>query len=65
MFIWSGERGDNLLDSGAHFYDTYQTKDGRYMAVGAIEPKFYEAFMKGKNNTLVLKPMLPLLFISK
>jgi len=47
MFIWNGERGDNLLDSGAHFYDTYQTKDGRYMAVGAIEPKFYEAFMNG------------------
>jgi alpha-methylacyl-CoA racemase len=35
------ERGVNLLDSGAPFYDTYETADGRYMAVGAIEPQFY------------------------
>ena len=38
---WSDERGVNALDSGAPWYDTYATRDGRYFAVGAIEPKFY------------------------
>ena len=38
---FSGERGTNLLDSGAHFYDTYETKDGRYISIGSIEPQFY------------------------
>lgn len=35
------ERGSNLLDSGAHFYDTYETKDGKYISLGSIEPQFY------------------------
>lgn len=39
--MWGADRGENLLDGGAHFYDTYETADGRYMAVGAIEPQFY------------------------
>ncbi len=39
--IWKDERGTNLLDSGAHFYEVYETADGRFMAVGAIEPQFY------------------------
>lgn len=39
-------RGENMLDSGAHFYDTYQTKDGKFMSVGAIESQFYEALAK-------------------
>ena len=38
---WSGERGTNLLDTGAPFYDTYETADGGYVAVGALEPQFY------------------------
>jgi alpha-methylacyl-CoA racemase len=38
---WSDTRGENLLDSGAPWYDTYEARDGRYVAVGAIEPKFY------------------------
>ena len=38
---WREERGVNLLDSGAPFYDVYETADGRHMAVGAIEPQFY------------------------
>jgi alpha-methylacyl-CoA racemase len=38
---WRDERGTNLLDGGAPFYDTYRTADGRHMAVGALEPKFY------------------------
>jgi alpha-methylacyl-CoA racemase len=41
---WSDERGANLLDTGAPFYDVYETADGRYMAVGALEPQFYAAF---------------------
>jgi alpha-methylacyl-CoA racemase len=39
--FWRDERGVNLLDTGAHFYDTYETADGKYLAVGAIEPRFY------------------------
>jgi alpha-methylacyl-CoA racemase len=39
--IWRDERGTNRIDSGAHFYDVYETKDGEYVAVGAIEPRFY------------------------
>jgi len=38
---WNNTRGTNLLDGGAHFYDTYACADGRYVAVGAIEPQFY------------------------
>ncbi len=44
---WRDERGTNLLDGGAPFYDTYQTADGRYLAVGALEPKFYAALLAG------------------
>lgn len=47
MGEWSEERGVNLLDSGAHFYDVYETKDHRYMAVGALEPKFYRELLLG------------------
>ncbi len=39
--VWSDERGVNMLDTGAPYYDTYETADGRYLAVGAIEPQFY------------------------
>lgn len=45
--FWSDERGTNLLDSGAPFYDVYATSDGRFMAVGAIEPQFYKEFLEG------------------
>ncbi|KAI5865537.1 CoA-transferase family III [Durotheca rogersii] len=40
-------RGENLLDGGCPYYDTYETKDGRYMAVGALEPQFYAVLVKG------------------
>ncbi len=39
--FWNAERGTNLLDSGAPFYDCYETADGGWMAVGAIEPQFF------------------------
>lgn len=45
--MWSDERGTNMLDGGAPFYETYATKDGHYMSVGAIEPQFYAALLKG------------------
>ncbi len=38
---WKPERGTNLLDGGAHFYDTYETSDGKYISIGALESKFY------------------------
>jgi len=38
---WSEARGTNLIDTGAHFYDTYATSDGKFIALGAIEPQFY------------------------
>ena len=44
---WTDDRESNLLDGGAPFYDTYTCKDGRFMAVGAIEAKFYAHLLKG------------------
>ncbi len=38
---WRDERGVNLLDGGAHFYDTYETSDGKWISLGSIEPQFY------------------------
>jgi alpha-methylacyl-CoA racemase len=43
--LWSDRRGDNLLDGAAHFYRTYQTADGGYLAVGALEPRFYRELL--------------------
>jgi alpha-methylacyl-CoA racemase len=51
MGIWEDQRGSNLLDTGAYFYETYETKDGKYISVGALERQFYE--------TLVTKLELP------
>jgi len=45
--LWSDERGTNLLDGGAPFYDTYECADGRHVAVGAIEPQFYAEMLAG------------------
>ncbi len=39
--MWSEKRYDNMLDGGAHFYDTYETSDGKYVGIGSIEPQFY------------------------
>nr|XP_012215780.1 PREDICTED: alpha-methylacyl-CoA racemase [Linepithema humile] len=44
--LWGNPRGKNVLDTGSHFYDTYETKDKLYMCVGATEPQFYEIFIK-------------------
>ncbi len=45
--MWSDERGTNMLDTGAPYYDTYETSDGKYVAVGSIEPQFYAELLKG------------------
>src|SRR5260221_295782 len=44
--MWADKRGSNLLDSGAHFYNTYETKDGKYIALGSIEPQFYKELIE-------------------
>lgn len=41
MGTWTNERGANMLDGGAHFYGTYECADGKYVAIGSIEPQFY------------------------
>jgi alpha-methylacyl-CoA racemase len=43
---WADERGVNLLDSGAHFYEVYETGDGKFVAVGALEPQFYALLLE-------------------
>ena len=42
---WLDQRGSNVVDSGAPWYDTYECRDGGFVAIGAIEAKFYEAFV--------------------
>ena len=44
--LWSDRRGHNLLDSGAPFYDTYETADGKHIAVGCLEPRFFAEFVR-------------------
>jgi alpha-methylacyl-CoA racemase len=44
--FWTEERGTNLLDTGAHFYDVYQCADGEYVSIGSIEPQFYRELME-------------------
>jgi alpha-methylacyl-CoA racemase len=46
MGIWSPERGTNMLDTGAHFYDTYECADGGYVSIGSIEPQFYAELLR-------------------
>jgi len=44
--FWSQDRGTNLLDGGAHFYQCYETKDGKWMSIGSIEPQFYAELLR-------------------
>jgi alpha-methylacyl-CoA racemase len=46
MGIWNDERGTNILDTGAHFYDVYETADGKYVSIGSIEPQFYAELLR-------------------
>jgi alpha-methylacyl-CoA racemase len=46
MGMWTEERGTNLLDTGAHFYEVYETADGKYVSIGSIEPQFYAELLR-------------------
>ncbi|MEZ5238556.1 MAG: CaiB/BaiF CoA-transferase family protein [Microthrixaceae bacterium] len=46
MGLWTDDRGTNMLDTGAHFYDTYETSDGLYVSIGSIEPQFYAELLR-------------------
>lgn len=76
--FWTDERGVNVIDTGAHFYDTYETSDGKHIAIGAIEPQFYAELRERagiedpsyddqmiKEQWPVLKDKLAELFMSK
>jgi alpha-methylacyl-CoA racemase len=76
---WQDERGVNLLDGAAHFYDTYETADGKWIALGSVEASFYTllleklglsddpAFARQNDQTLwpELKARLETLFLSR
>lgn len=44
--IWKDERGVNLLDTGAHMYDTYECADGKWISIGSLEPQFYALLLE-------------------
>jgi alpha-methylacyl-CoA racemase len=46
MGFWADERGTNMLDTGAHFYDVYRCADGEYVSIGSIEPQFYAELLR-------------------
>jgi alpha-methylacyl-CoA racemase len=46
MGLWNLEAGTNLIDGGAHFYDAYETADGKYVSIGSIEPQFYAELLR-------------------
>jgi len=60
-FRWAPARGINLLDGGAHFYGTFETKDGQYVSFGAIEPQFMQVFIDktGLDETWMQNHMQP------
>ena len=58
--LWSDTRGTNLLDGGAPFYRCYRCKDGRFVAVGALEPRFYAALLSGLGLSNDAAPQFPI-----
>lgn len=44
--IWTDDRDNNLLDGGAHFYDVYETADGKFVSIGSLEPQFYALLLE-------------------
>ena len=46
MGVWNDERGTNMLDTGSHFYDTYECSDGESISIGYIEPQFYAVLLE-------------------
>jgi alpha-methylacyl-CoA racemase len=47
LSLWHDERGTNSMDTGSHYYNVYETADGEFVSVGAMEARFYRTFMKG------------------
>ncbi len=72
---WRAERGTNLVDSGAPFYDSYETSDGKWVAIGAMEPAFYadlldvldldEALLPGRQDDEAAWPALKQVFAAR
>ena len=62
---WSNKRESNLLDGGSHFYDTYQCADGKWVAVGAIEPQFYALLLEKLGLKVADQASLKALFRSR
>lgn len=58
--VWTGNRADNVIDGGAPFYGAYPTSDGKYIAVGAIEEKFYDQLLRqlGLEGDAAMKPQM-------
>lgn len=56
---WNSQRGTNLLDGGAHFYDTYECADKKFVAIGSIEPQFYALLLEkaGLSDSAFLRQM--------
>ena len=48
---WKEQHGTNVLDTGAPFYDTYETKDGKYISLGSLEPQFYAELLAGSGSS--------------
>ena len=46
MGLWQDERESNFLDGAAHFYNTYECSDNKYLAVGSLEPQFYSILLE-------------------
>jgi alpha-methylacyl-CoA racemase len=44
--VWKEQHGTNVLDTGAPFYDTYETKDGKFVSLGSLEPQFYAELLR-------------------
>src|ERR1700683_954378 len=44
--FWNNERGDNILDTGAHYYEVYETRDGKHVAIGSVAGKFYDELLE-------------------
>jgi len=55
---WSDERGTNLLDGGSHFYDAYETSDGKWISIGSFEPQFYALLLEKLGLDLATFPQM-------
>ena len=57
--LWTDGRGENIVDGGAPYYGSYETSDGKHLAVGAMEPQFYAALLQGLGLADAPVPPLP------